>query len=97
MRINPGTPVVHFKRGLATKEELKKCPNLYRYYYIGVATHTETKELFAVYNALYEDKEKGVELGQTFIRPYDMFMSEVDRKKYPDAKQIYRFEKESSR
>lgn len=95
MRINPGDLVSHFKRGLASEEKLKKCPNLYKYWYLGVATHTETKELFAVYTAFYEDKEKGVKLGQTFIRPYDMFMSEVDKEKYPDAKQTYRFEKDS--
>ncbi|NFQ51285.1 DUF1653 domain-containing protein, partial [Clostridium botulinum] len=29
---------------------------------------------------------------KTFIRPYDMFMSKVDKEKYPDIKQKYRFE-----
>lgn len=50
---------------------------------IGICRHTETTEISVVY---------GCE-GHIWNRPLEMFMSEVDKKKYPDAKQRYRFER----
>lgn len=56
-------------------------------YYIveDIANDSETMEKYVVYRRLYDDCS-------LWIRPLDMFLSEVDHNKYPDVKQKYRFE-----
>lgn len=49
-----------------------------------VAKHTETEELMVVY------LHKGTNV--VWVRPYDMFVSKVDKEKYPDVEQEYRFQ-----
>lgn len=62
--------------------------NLYKI--ITVAEHTETGEKLVVYEALYGHHWH-------YARPLDMFMSIVDRDKYPDVRQLYRFSKIGSK
>lgn len=57
-----------------------------KYYLVeDVARHSETGEPMVVYRHLYGN-------GGLCVRPVEMFLSEVDRDKYPDVKQKYRFE-----
>ena len=80
----PGTVVQHFKRKMLTEAE-RADSTQYLYEILGVAHHTETGEKLVVYRALYGE-------GKICARPLDMFLSETDNEKYPQAEQKFRFE-----
>ena len=76
-----GDIVRHFKREWVSADTSE-----YLYKVLAFAQHTETGERLVIYQALYAPFK-------VCARPYAMFMSEVDREKYPDIRQKYRFEK----
>ncbi len=79
--IRVGDIVRHFKREWVTTDNSE-----YLYKILAFAQHTETGENLVIYQGLYAPFK-------ICARPYDMFMSKVDKEKYPDIKQEYRFEK----
>ena len=68
-----------------------KLKRVYRHfkgdYYLteDLARHSETGEEYVVYRKLYGD-------GSLWIRPKELFLGRVDRDKYPDVQQEYRFQ-----
>ena len=58
---------------------------------ITLAIHTETGEQLVIYECKGTENSGNHKDG-IYARPLEMFLSEVDREKYPDVKQKYRFE-----
>lgn len=56
------------------------------YEVVGIGTQTETREIYVVYKALYETP--GYDENALWIRPYDMFISNV----VVNGKEVPRFE-----
>ena len=49
-----------------------------------IGKHSESLEKMVIY--------KHLDTNEIWVRPYEMFISEVDHKKYPNVTQKYRFE-----
>ena len=64
------------------------------YYIRHIAEHTETGEAMVVYSKIDLESKSGLGAlkSKVYERPYTMFISKVDKEKYPDATQEYRFE-----
>lgn len=53
------------------------------YMIVDIATHTETGEELVIYKAMYGENK-------IYARPLDMFLSKVDKVKYPNVKDTHR-------
>ena len=64
------------------------------YYIRHIAEHTETGEAMVVYSKIDLESKSGLGAlkSKVYVRPYSMFISKVDKEKYPNVTQEYRFE-----
>lgn len=62
-----------------------------RSFVITVSEHSETGEKLVAYRCM-DNNGKANHKDEIYARPLNMFLSEVDHEKYPDAIQKYRFE-----
>lgn len=88
-RVKPGGIYRHFKG---------------KYYeVVGIASYHDWKKKYSgtflgpvkdmvIYKSLYNDTTEKINYGDIFYREVESFTSEVDKIKYPNAKQLYRFE-----
>ena len=58
------------------------------YKVLNIGKDSETLEKVVIY--------QNIENGDVWVRPYEMFNSLVDKEKYPNVKQKYRFEENNS-
>ncbi len=71
--------------------DLPKAGQIYRHFkgniyrIVAIAEHSETGEVLVIYRRDDETQD------MTYARPLDMFLSEVDKKKYPNVREKYRF------
>ena len=65
-----------------------------RAFVITVAEHSENGEKLVVYRCM-DNKGNTKHKDGIYARPLEMFLSEVDHKKYPDIAQKYRLEENS--
>ncbi len=81
--LKAGAVVRHFK--YETLSESEKAEKKYLYEIVGLANHTENEEELVIYRALYGKKS-------LWARPLNLFLSPVDKEKYPFINQKGRFE-----